>query len=1036
MKQMSKTVLILAVVMSVMSGCRASKPEDSTDSRMTEAAQRAEATEAAETAQAADTPVQEETKALAEAAPETGDIVSGFRVDSRSDSQMLQADVIEFTHEQSGAKLVWVKNSDPELAFSISYHTPYIDETDTNHVFEHGILASSEKYPSKNLFFDLAGKSYSTFVNAFTYNTFTAYPVSSESEEQLIKLIDAYLSCMVAPDILTNENIFRREAVRYELDSPEDEIRMIGTVYSEDFGFLTDMSIEAANNLQDALYPGQYASNAIGRSHRNYRKLTYEAVLDTYDRYYHFDNSLIFLYGDMDYEKVLGFIDRKYLSKAEREETDLSAWHDSVTEKGHVEKTVSVPAYEGDQTENAAEIDYGFSLEEQSWEDLTAWIVLVDALNHENSFFHTNLKRHGIQNQAEIYINLYNAKPYLQFSLFYGEPDQSQTFKKVVDETLEHTAREGVDEEILRSILKQTKTSNDLFRDEINAGVDVFPDIVNYWTHTGNCDFYRLLEQTLKDVEADEGQELFCRLVAEARKAGRSALVANVPEPGLAEQIIGEQDNYLAEMKASMSGEEIRQMIQDTKAFREWNESEGSNSDFIIDPARIPDEEPYTDYEKTEGDGVTYYMAPAGVKSTGEYRIYLDIGDFSDEERMDLGLYRMLAGNMGTREHTLEEILNLKSEYLYSYETDCLCPDGDAGAPMLRLDWITLTEDYEAGLALLLEMIGDTDFSDTERIQELLAREADFYDLSRADDNLNLARDLAASCIYPGYAYQEAYEGQAFYHYLKDIEGKLEEDSAYGAVLAERLKSLSDRLMKKGSLIFVCAAPESDLEKIRTVSAGLLEALPVKEPGENSFTLPGKPRKRAVIVESSDQCAVLAGNCYENEEFSGKYVPFLMAASDRYTVPRLRFQMGAYSSGISFSPYNGAMLMYSYSDPNGAETVRVFEGTADAIADMELTRKDLDGYILSAVAASYPDRGVLTRPINAMEDEILGCDTRKICDTINMMKQADIEDQKAAAECVREVTGRSGIATVGNETRLRGDQEAYDQLLDYKTGDK
>ena len=98
-------------------------------------------------------------------------------------------------------------------------------------MFEHGILASSEKYPSKNLFFDLAGKSYSTFVNAFTYNTFTAYPVSSESEEQLIKLIDAYLSCMVAPDILTNENIFRREAVRYELDSPEDEIRMIGTVF-------------------------------------------------------------------------------------------------------------------------------------------------------------------------------------------------------------------------------------------------------------------------------------------------------------------------------------------------------------------------------------------------------------------------------------------------------------------------------------------------------------------------------------------------------------------------------------------------------------------------------------------------------------------------------------------------------------------------------------------------------------------------------------------------------------------------------------
>lgn len=73
-------------------------------------------------------------------------------MNSLSDSQMLQAKLIGFTHEKSGAELVWIKNSDPELAFSIGYHTPYIDETDTNHIFEHAILASSEKYPSKNFF--------------------------------------------------------------------------------------------------------------------------------------------------------------------------------------------------------------------------------------------------------------------------------------------------------------------------------------------------------------------------------------------------------------------------------------------------------------------------------------------------------------------------------------------------------------------------------------------------------------------------------------------------------------------------------------------------------------------------------------------------------------------------------------------------------------------------------------------------------------------------------------------------------------------
>ena len=473
-------------------------------------------------------------------------------------------------------------------------------------------------------------------------------------------------------------------------------------------------------------------------------------------------------------------------------------------------------------------------------------------------------------------------------------------------------------------------------------------------------------------------------------------------------------------------------MIQDTIEFREWNESEGSNSDFMIAPSDIPDKEPYTDYEKEEGDGVTYYMAPAEAENVGRYRMYLDISDLSDEEQMELGLYSMLAGNMGTREHTLEEILNLKSEYLYSYGIDCLYPDGDEAYPMMRLDWTTLTKDYEAGLNLLLEMLESTDFTDTKRIQELLVREADFYDLSRAGDKLNVARDLAASYVYRNYAYQEAYRGQEFYYYLEEIKDKLEEDSAYGAVLAENLQSVSDKLIKKGRLVFSCAAPEADLEKIRTISADIFKAFTFKETGESSLSWPQRVQKRAAILESSDQYAVIMGNCYENDGFSGKYVPFLMAAADRYMVPKLRFQMGAYSSGISFLADNGAMIIYSYSDPNAAETVKVFEGTADAIAKLELAQEDLDGYILTAVATANMARGVLTQPIAAMENEIVGRDTRKACDVVNAMKHAAVVDQKEAAQCIREIIEQSGIATVGNEAQLKTDQDAYDELLSYK----
>lgn len=202
-------------------------------------------------------PPSETTAPVAEtAANEKSEQIAGFTLISQERSSILNAEVLTFIHEKSGAELVCIKNDDPELAFGVFYNTPVVDETDTNHIFEHAILSASAKYPSRDLFFDMLNKSYNTYTNALTYNTFTAYPVASKSQDQLIKMADVYLSCMVQPDIITNENLYKREALRYQLYSKEEPITMTGTVFSEDFGSLTDIYSESTRNLARALYPG------------------------------------------------------------------------------------------------------------------------------------------------------------------------------------------------------------------------------------------------------------------------------------------------------------------------------------------------------------------------------------------------------------------------------------------------------------------------------------------------------------------------------------------------------------------------------------------------------------------------------------------------------------------------------------------------------------------------------------------------------------------------------------------------------------
>lgn len=970
-----------------------------------------------------------------DALPAVGDVIFGFTVDSITQSNMLDSEMIAFTHEQSGARLLYIKNDDPEVAFSISYRTPYVDETDTNHIFEHAIIASSEKYPSTDIFFDLVSRTYNTYINASTYPAFTTYPISSMSEEQLLKMMDVYLSCMVAPDILENENIFKREALRYTLYDADEEISMIGTVFSEDFGSLTDISWEASNNVLDALYPGEYVSNSSGRAHLNYEDLSYEATLETYDRCYHFDNSLILLYGDLSYETFLEFIDSEYLSKEERNGTDLSAYQDGPTEAGHVEVTVPMPAFEGDAVENASQVDYAISVADASLEDLVAWDLLSTILCNENSALYSQMKALGIQNQAVSYINPYVAKPFLEFILYNAQPEQAETFHQAVISALEQVAKEGVDEEIMRSTLKQMETRNYLLRDAGNVGVNIFPNIAAIWTLMGELDYYETFEQVLDTLEQDDEQEIFRRLASEAVSAERTALVTTTPEPGLAEEIIAEQDAYLAEMKASMSEEEIQQLIQDTLEFDAWNEQSISNSDFVIDPQDIQDATAYTNFTKIEDDSIDYYLAPAEVENVGCFYLGFDASEFSNDELLDFSLYKLLIGLLDTQEHTDEELLNLMSEYLYDWSMSSTYPMDQAEEvyPIQAVKWICLTQDYEQALALLMDMFANTDFSDTARIEEILARYADEYDRSRDGDSLTLAFEIAGSYTSNRYAYSMMCEGQEFYYYLKDIQQMLSEDVGFGAELAARMDAVAEKLLKKGRMVFIAAAPEEDLEQIQQITAQTVDALPSREAGEVQVVLERSTQKLAVAVESSDQYTCLVGNCYMQEDFQGRYIPFLMAAVDQYIVPKLRFQMGAYSGGATVNLYTGMISLYSYSDPNAAATLEVFDGIEEFIAEMDLTQEDLDSYILTSLSSFGQSVGVLQEPMQAVECEILGYDLQTIADMVNDMKSATLEDQQAAAEAIGALFDGGSTVTCGNETVLAQDQEAYDQFISYKS---
>lgn len=968
-----------------------------------------------------------------DALPAAGEEIFGFTFEGSAPYGPLDAQILWFTHGKSGAQLCYIQNDDTNRAFSIAYRTPHVDETDANHVFEHAIVASSEKYPSKDLFFDMAGTTYNTYVNAFTYIPFTMYPVGSQSEEQLLLMADAYLSCMVSPDLLHDDRFFRREALRYMLYDVEDPITMGGTVFSEDMGYMTDIGSEALRALFQTLYPGEYAANFNGRAFCAYRDLTFGHMAETFERSYSFDNSLLLLYGDLDYRGFFEFIDREYLSKAEKQGTDLSAYDDPVTGPGYVEEVAYAPAYEGDSTEVASRIYYGIDLDGQTWETLMQYELLAEMLDSDSSLFNENLRAAGLTAQAFVEMIIDGEKPVFCFGLVSADQEDAPTFKAIVDSTLSDVAQNGLAEGSVQTVLKTKTLREHTAREDADAVIeDIFPSICMKWAQTGEADILIERENAFEEMQQDGRQTLIRRLAAALKDAPHSAMVTTVPQPGLAEQIIAEQEAYLAEMKAAMTPEELEQMVEDTLAFDEWNASEGFNREIVIPVDDLPELEPAPSFAKEEVDGAVYHTAASESEQISLHQVCFDTSAVPQEDLHYIPLYSILLKELAAGNYSKTEKDDQMAQYLYDLEIDAIYPEnGEHQYPMLRATWDCMAEDHETSLRLLLTIMGELKLDDKDEIIRVLDTYLPFLDQAR-EDPLSLAQSIAEAGINRSVRYEDYLSGQRFYEFAKDLRVRLDTDPGAIKELAAKLDMVAKCILHKDRMVVMDVAPEGELEQISAISRKVLGGLPSLPGAEADYDLPGYPGRTGVIVEASDHYTFSISDTGLADDLSGSFFPFVMALNDRYIVPKIRFQGLAYSASMGQYRDLKKIYTFSYSDPQVADTVAVIDGEADALAAMELTQEDLDGYILSAYSnVTYP-LGNLEKYLYAMEQDLIGFDMENWRRLAAEIKTATVEDKEQAVDTLRQLLKEQHLVTVGNAKLLQEEADTFDQVYDYR----
>ncbi|MBQ6143256.1 MAG: insulinase family protein [Clostridia bacterium] len=279
-----------------------------------------------------------------------GETVYGFKLEKKLNYN--GTEVCYFIHEKSGAHAVVEKNSNKEKSFEIGFRTPAENDKGINHIIEHSVLNGSEKYPYKNMISELHNLSKtSTYLNAYTGSTCTCYPVSNLSENELETLAKIYTDGIFKPNFLTNEKIFKKEGIRYELNE-NGNLTANGTVFNE----MNDEKANIMPQLLKRIFPNTSSKNYYGGIPDQIMDLKYEEICETYKKYYHPSNCLIYLGGDINYERFFKWLDKDYLSTYDAK--NMSYIKYEYQNSDNLSSYEIIDVYSSDCSNSLVEIDY------------------------------------------------------------------------------------------------------------------------------------------------------------------------------------------------------------------------------------------------------------------------------------------------------------------------------------------------------------------------------------------------------------------------------------------------------------------------------------------------------------------------------------------------------------------------------------------------------------------------------------------------------------------------------------------------------
>ena len=945
-------------------------------------------------------------------------------------------------HKKSGARILLIENDDENKVFNIGFRTPPSDSTGVPHIMEHSVLCGSKNFPAKDPFVELVKGSLNTFLNAMTYPDKTVYPVASCNDKDFQNLMHVYMDAVFYPNIYRHEEIFRQEGWSYKLDSIDDKLEYNGVVYNEMKGAFSSPEGVLDRVVLNTLFPNTSYANESGGDPEEIPNLTYEQFLDFHRKYYHPSNSYIYLYGNIDMEEKLDWLDKEYLSHFDYDPVDSEIRFQEPFQQ-MIEKEMPYSIASDESEEDNTYLSYskviGTSLDKELY--LAFQILDYALLSAPGAPLKMALTEAGIGKDILGSYDNGIYQPIFSIISKNANLEQKDAFVKVIEDTLRDIAENGMDKKALEAGINYHEFR---YREADFGG---YPkglmyglQIMDSWLYDDEKPFIHIeaidtFEYLKKQVDTGYFEELIRKYLLDNQ---HGAIVIIKPEKGRTARMDKELDEKLQTYKASLSKEEQENLVQCTKNLEEYQSALDKEEDLEKIPVLRREDisreiEPIIN-EEMKIAGIPTVFHEIETNGIGYVDILFDMSGVEEELLPYVGILQSVLGIIDTTHYKYGELFNEINVHtggigtsleLYADVTRVREKEFKA---TFEMKGKALYEKLPIAFEMMSEILTESKLDDTKRLKEILAMLKSRLLMKFQSSGHTTAALRAMSYASPSAKLKDMTSGIEFYDKVAYIEEHFEEEKEK---LTQILTDLSRRLFRADHMMISYTAAKEGLNGMEEMTESMKSRLFKGQVEETNCVIHCEKKNEGFKTASKVQYVARVGNFIDHgASYSGALQILKVILSYDYLWQNIRVKGGAYGCMSSFNRI-GEGYFVSYRDPNLQRTMEVYEGVVDYLENFTVSERDMTKYIIGTMSN-------IDQPMtpSAKGDRSMNLYMNKVSADMIRKERLEIleagqDDIRRLARVVEAVLKADQICVIGSEDKIEEAKEMFQTVTGF-----